>query len=652
MKFGKSRQERGASGTEYGIIVGLISVVAIGSVFVTGKEIQSIFSGSTSRIADGGTGAAPGGATPAPDPFNPDQYGLDTTDWLIGTPNADTLAMSGEPGVQGLQGNDVITGTSGAEIFIGGPGNDVISGGLGNDTYYYAAGDGSDVITDAGANYSSPKNTLFMMGYNSSDVVFDRSGSTDVTMALADGPVLTFTDQGGSSEVNGMQIMSFEDKTLDSQGLRDRLVEDMKLHGGHAIGSSLQENYVFNAGDPSYMVTDVNSYSFQKHDTFTFSGFNQGSVTLSRSGDDMIATLGSGAVVTFDRALKGNEAYIIPNWTFADATMDAVGIRSKMVEDMKPTGTVVGTPAQEDYVVRDGDPSYTVTDVNTHDFQKDDTLTFDSLSRADVTLSRSGNDMIATLGSGTVVTFDQALTGGDKNLVPNWIFNDATLDAVGIRSKMVNDMKPTGIVVGTTEKENYVYANGEGSYSVEDYNTYSFQKNDTFAFTDLAQAGVTLSGSGEDMIAQTPAGDTITFKNALIYGSKEMIPSWTFTDATMDDVGIRSKMVADMKPTGVVHASQNKEIFHHANGDGSYIIEHNNPGSSFHPQTDIFHFDDLTPAQVVFALAGNDITMTTPAGDVITVREAGSASRARFNQIVFSDGTTYSESDMLTAAGG
>ena len=61
-------EERGATAIEYGLIAGLIAVVIIGALTVTGTSLKSVFesvSGQLETVADssGGSGGS-GGATP------------------------------------------------------------------------------------------------------------------------------------------------------------------------------------------------------------------------------------------------------------------------------------------------------------------------------------------------------------------------------------------------------------------------------------------------------------------------------------------------------------------------------------------------------------------------------------------------------------
>ncbi len=90
-------------------------------------------------------------------------------DWISGMGGADTLKGLGcSDIINGNMGNDYINGNMGNDLIRGGQGNDTIRGGqgndslygdldndtvmgdLGDDTYYFAQGEGMDVVEDSG----------------------------------------------------------------------------------------------------------------------------------------------------------------------------------------------------------------------------------------------------------------------------------------------------------------------------------------------------------------------------------------------------------------------------------------------------------------------------------------------------------------------
>lgn len=85
-------------------------------------------------------------------------FGEDGNDSLFGDEGNDELQggnghdlLSGDTGndiLFGEVGNDTLYGDDGADYLEGGKGDDVLDGGAGNDTYYFAQGDGHDLIAD------------------------------------------------------------------------------------------------------------------------------------------------------------------------------------------------------------------------------------------------------------------------------------------------------------------------------------------------------------------------------------------------------------------------------------------------------------------------------------------------------------------------
>jgi Flp pilus assembly pilin Flp len=80
-----SRQSKGAGLAEYGILVGLISVVSIGAVIELGEETKSIFSTTEHALVQNLELAGPADETPtgAADPEMPEAPDDGTTSWSI-----------------------------------------------------------------------------------------------------------------------------------------------------------------------------------------------------------------------------------------------------------------------------------------------------------------------------------------------------------------------------------------------------------------------------------------------------------------------------------------------------------------------------------------------------------------------------------------
>ena len=58
-------EERGATAIEYGLIAGLIAVVVIGALTVTGTSLNSVFTNVSDKLEEvAGTGGGSGSGTP------------------------------------------------------------------------------------------------------------------------------------------------------------------------------------------------------------------------------------------------------------------------------------------------------------------------------------------------------------------------------------------------------------------------------------------------------------------------------------------------------------------------------------------------------------------------------------------------------------
>jgi len=106
-------------------------------------------------------------------------FGMGGDDKLVGGDGDDYL--SGGNGSFSGSGNDILVGGNGNDTLVGEDGNDYLQGGAGDDQYVYRAGNGKDVIDNAGGG----TDWLIFDGVNRSRLSFHRSG--DDLIVLVDG---------------------------------------------------------------------------------------------------------------------------------------------------------------------------------------------------------------------------------------------------------------------------------------------------------------------------------------------------------------------------------------------------------------------------------------------------------------------------------
>ncbi|MCJ2189220.1 calcium-binding protein, partial [Novosphingobium beihaiensis] len=88
--------------------------------------------------------------------------------------------------IYGGLGNDHLVGGRGADVITGGLGDDLLEGGNGADIYYFALGDGQDVINDMeSAAPGSIDKIRFAAGILPSDITFLSVGPSDLVIGIA-----------------------------------------------------------------------------------------------------------------------------------------------------------------------------------------------------------------------------------------------------------------------------------------------------------------------------------------------------------------------------------------------------------------------------------------------------------------------------------
>ncbi|WP_420862958.1 calcium-binding protein [Algirhabdus cladophorae] len=515
-----------------------------------------------------------------------------------------------------------------------------VTGTTEDETYTYTLGDGDLVITDY---YRFKGNDeLVFTGVNAADVKVSRAGQ-DLLLIMPDDSVITLRLQLNENEQDGIETIVWDDETTWTRAdMRNQMVADAK-EDGVVTGTQLDEAYVHTTGDGSYSIDDYDR--FIGNDSLTFTDILPEDVSLARVGFDLLIAIDGGEQVVIRNQFFDNLQYSIETIVFANdgdpITWNTGDIRDRVVEDMKASGTVVGTQEDEDYVHTSGDGSYTIKDYDR--FIGNDTLTFTDLNPEDVTVSRAGDDVILTLSTGEIIVIERALQEDRQYQIEQIIFaDDTTWTGADLRNQMVEDTKSTGITLGTQLDENYVHTLGDGSYRISDYDR--FIGTDTLEFTDVDRDDVVFGRAGPDLTLTLPNGEMITLVRQLDennqYGLEEVIFA---SGASLDRGGLRDAMVAQMKALGIVVGTQNDERYVHAAGDGSYIIEDYDRFIG----NDSLEFTDLFSTDAVFGSAGDDLLIRLSSGETITVLNYLTEDRQNaLESIQFADNVSYNNAQV------
>jgi Ca2+-binding RTX toxin-like protein len=518
-----------------------------------------------------------------------------------------------------------------------------------SEAYTHALGDGSYTIKDYDYLANSGTDTLTFTDVNADDVIVYRSGN-NLVFRLSNGEEVTILNQLDSDRYHSIENVGFADGITFTQiELRDRLVSDMK-DGGAVIGTENVEAYSHTLGDGSYSISDYDYLANNGLDRLTFTDVNQGDVTFSRSGNDLILTLTNGEQVTLVRQLDADQYRTIETIAFADGSfLNEMEIRDRLVFDMKDGGTVIGTENVEAYSHTLGDGSYSISDYDYLGNNGTDSLTFTNVNQDEITFGRSGTNLILTLSNGEQITVIRQLDVDHYRSVETIGFADgSSLNEMDIRNRLVADMKAGGTVVGSELAEAYSHTLGDGSYTILDYDYLGNSGIDVLTFTNVNLDEVSFShdGNGNMLIALTN-GETILLQGHFAADKYNSIERIQFADGVLLDLqAIRDKSVSDMKSSGSVIGTELKENYSHALGDGSYTIEDydylSNGGS------DHLTFSDANAEDVKFSRTeDNDLVLTHLNGDEVTIKNQFGTGFHRLEAIVFADGTEYQQTGIL-----
>ena len=129
-------------------------------------------------------------------------------DILLGGKGNDSLSGGNDDDtLSGQSGNDILRGGKGNDSLSGGKGNDSLWGDAGNDTFYYASGDGKDIIYGF-----QDGDTLTLDGLDFTGSYHSLTGAlvvkvTGGSVTFRDFDAQTFHINGASYSISGKKLV-------------------------------------------------------------------------------------------------------------------------------------------------------------------------------------------------------------------------------------------------------------------------------------------------------------------------------------------------------------------------------------------------------------------------------------------------------------
>ncbi len=422
--------------------------------------------------------------------------------------------------IDGGEGNDIITDADGNETIYGGTGNDTITDNAGNDTIDGGAGD--DIITDQGGGTN-----VLRGGYGNDSITFSYSANNTVEGGAGDDLIKVDAYNGyGASFSNTFAGGAGADRLQGGVGADTYLYN--RGDGADTINDCDWGTYIDSRGRTKYQ-------SFGKTDTIVFgSGINTSDVKAIRSGNHLVVSIADPANPEAADSITienwSDSRYRIEQFKFADGTVwDAAAVNVRVAMQVGSSGNDVLSGMGDNGILQGlaGVDSLTDTTGNNLIDGGADADTLIAGTGNDLLAGGSGNDSITTGAGYDVIVFN---TGDGLDVVNASAGADNTLSLGGgisyadlSLSKSGNDLTlKTGSTDQITFKDWYA----------------STANRSVLNLQVIAEAMADFDAGGSEVLKDNKvetfdfAGLTDRFDQAL--AADGTLTSWALTDALMD----------------------------------------------------------------------------------------------------------------------
>jgi len=686
---------------------------------------------------------------------------VDRFEWADGT--VKTWAQVSQQVIDAMKtaGDDTILGSHEADRIDGGAGNDLLKGWNGNDTYVFGRGYGQDTIEDGRSDLmSGAVDTLeFAADVLAADVDVLRGAGDDIAIRIRDtGETVTLKSQDDPSliKLGTIETVRFTGGIVWNEAeLRQRAILSQESAGNDTVrgfheadvivggagndillGAEGDDIYRFGPGFGTDRIEEVAAVSTEGGaDTVEFlAGIAPQDVALSRPAgtDDLVLTVGASNITIKDQ-FRLTPAFGMQNdierVTFADGTVwTDEAIRSRLLEQAKSGGSdsihgfagadvLDGGAGSDQLLGGAGGDIYRFGFGSGHDVIDEtvamlplvpgaDSVEFAAgLVRSDVTFSRVGNDLVASLtgGNDTLTIKDHFATsyalGNPKieyfRFSNNWLVTAAEAEVNAPGSDASNNQTFNGTtgadildggsgndtLIGGSGSDTYVFGRGYGADVVDDRNADSSPmgtSTDIVAFAaGVVAEDILLSYVGNDLV-MTVSGtsDVLTIKDQFAPPALSFRPNAieeiVFADGTVwTEAELSGKVLAAQQTNGndavrgfftddVLLAGAGNDTLSGRDGSDTYRFKRGfgqdviaeTVDDVLRTENDAIEFLDISSTEAVLSrVAGTDDLLIKIGAE--TVRVQGqftpynyNPSRTDVEAIRFADGITLSERDV------
>ena len=381
---------------------------------------------------------------------NQKQYLLSTlqkssNNWMLsGTASGETL--------HGSNVGEVIDGLGGNDVLYGYLGNDAIWGGDGNDTLY--GGGGTDVLRGGNGNDT-------LVGNDGNDKLYGDSGSDTYVFAAGSGSD-TVSDLDDLNAIDTLRFSNVASTQISFSRIEDGL--GIVGFGGASDGVLVESYFVNNQSghNKKFVFSDK---------TLTLADMQSGVMRFTLNGSAAAETLYGSKVADAIYGLNGND--ILYGYEGNDVLQGGLGndtvfghagndglngnAGNDVLNGGKGNDTLYGGTSNDtdQYIFYQGDGNDTIID--TDDTTATDTLRFININSATATFSKSGKDLIVKYGAGsdqvTVKQFYEASVQAGRK---QFQFADKTITAAQVPALLQQAQALKAAVASLSSKESAI----------------------------------------------------------------------------------------------------------------------------------------------------------------------------------------------------
>jgi len=514
--------------------------------------------------------------------------------------------------IVGTSGNDAIDGTPGDDVIDGGAGNDRLAGHGGNDTYIFGIGSGNDTIVELDAASDGNADTVKLIGLNVADVKFSRLGDDLYILIVASRETLRVEGQFNGD--SGIERVVYADGTVWSRA---------ELIAAAAVGGSdAAETIIGTSGDD---------------------------IIEGRGGDDVLNGMGGNDTYIYSRG-DGNDTITEGAWSGSLDKLILHGIAISDVSLVRDGNHVTLVIAESSPGAGDGGSIKLIDEFGNYERGVEQIVFDDGAIWNQADLRVRWLAQAATSGNDSIIGFD---------------FDDTIQGGRG--DDQLN---------GLSGNDTYIYSRGDGNDTITESGWSGSQ--DKLILRGIATSQVSLVRDGGHVTlvfaeSSPGAGDggSVRLVDELAAGWENGVEQIIFDDGTIwGQADLRVKLLAQAATAGddnivgfngndVIQGGHGDDQLNGLNGDDTYIYSRGDGNdtiteSGWAGSQDKLILHGVATSEVSLVRDDGHVTLVIAAsspgagdgGSVKLVGEVAAGWENGVEQIVFDDGTIWSQADL------